>query len=75
MNTSARLTNLPFQSSSPPGMAAPGVLSPAAGRPENPIWVDLTPLNRAALGTIQEGYGLPSEAMTYLNLSCKEVVV
>lgn len=68
MNTSSRLTNLPFRSSSPPGMAAPDVLSPAERQPENPIWVDLTPLNRAALSTIQEGYGLPSEAMTYFLL-------
>jgi Mg2+ and Co2+ transporter CorA len=49
-------------------MAAPDVLPPADGRPENPIWVDLTPLNRAALGTVQERHGLPPEAMTYFLL-------
>jgi len=46
----------------------PNVLSPAERRQENPIWVDLTPLNRAALSTIQERYSLPSEAMTYFLL-------
>jgi len=68
VNTSSRLTNVPFRSSSPPGMASPDVLSPAERQPENPIWIDLTPLNRAALSTIQERYGLPSEAMTYFLL-------
>ena len=46
----------------------PNVLAPAERRQGNPIWVDLTPLNRAALSTIQERYGLPSEAMTYFLL-------
>ncbi len=68
MNTSSRLTNVPFRSSSPPGMASPDVLSPAEKQQANPLWVDLTPLNRAALSTIQERYGLPSEAMTYFLL-------
>ena len=68
MNTSSRLTNLPFRSSSPPGMASSDTLSPAERQQANPLWVDLTPLNRAALGTIQERYGLPSEAMTYFLL-------
>ncbi len=68
MNTSSRLTNLPFRSSSPPGMASPDTLSPAEKQQANPLWVDLTPLNRAALSTIQERYGLPSEAMTYFLL-------
>jgi Mg2+ and Co2+ transporter CorA len=68
VNSSSRPTNVSFQSSSPPGMVSPEVLSPAERQQENPIWVDLTPLNRAALSTIQEQYGLPSEAMTYFLL-------
>ena len=68
MNPSSRPTNVPFQSSSLPGMVSPEVLSPAERQPENPTWVDLTPLNRAALSTIQEQYGLPSEVMTYFLL-------
>jgi len=68
VNTSSRLTNLPFRSSLPPGMASSDVLSPAERQQANPIWVDLTPLNRAALSTVQERYGLPSEAMTYFLL-------
>lgn len=46
----------------------PTVLSPAERQQENPIWIDLTPLNRMALSTIRERYGLPSEAMTYFLL-------
>ena len=68
MNISSRLTNLPFRSLSPLGMASSDVLSPAERQQANPIWVDLTPLNRAAFGTIQERYGLPPEAMTYFLL-------
>jgi len=68
VNPSVRPTNVPLQSSSPPGMVSPDILSPEARQPENPIWVDLTPLNRAALSTIQEQYGLPSEVMTYFLL-------
>jgi Mg2+ and Co2+ transporter CorA len=49
-------------------MAAPDVVSPAARQPENPVWVDLTSMNRAALSTIQERYGLPPEVMTYFLL-------
>jgi Mg2+ and Co2+ transporter CorA len=44
------------------------VLSPAERQQENLIWIDLTSLNRMALSTIQERYGLPSEAMTYFLL-------
>lgn len=68
MNPSSRPTNVPFQASSPPGMASPRVLSPAARQPENPLWVDLTSLNRTALSTLQDRYGLPSEVMTYFLL-------
>ncbi|MBI3797612.1 MAG: hypothetical protein HY268_11690 [Deltaproteobacteria bacterium] len=68
MNPSVRPTNVPLPSSSPPGMVSPDILAPAERQPENPIWVDLTPLNRAALSTIQEQYGLPSEVMTYFLL-------
>lgn len=46
----------------------PNVSSSTDRQQENPIWVDLTPLTRTALGTIQERYGLPSEAMTYFLL-------
>jgi Mg2+ and Co2+ transporter CorA len=49
-------------------MASPEVLSPVERQPENPIWVDLTSLNRAALSTVQERYGLPPEVMTYFLL-------
>jgi hypothetical protein len=49
-------------------MAAPDVVSPAERQPENPLLVDLTSLNRAALSTIQERYGLPPEVMTYFLL-------
>ncbi len=68
MNTSFRSGDAPSRLSSPPGIGSPDVRPPAAGQPENPIWVDLTPLNRAALSTIQERYGLPPEAMTYFLL-------
>jgi Mg2+ and Co2+ transporter CorA len=68
VNPSSRPTTVPFQASSPPGMAAPDVVSPAERQPENPLWVDLTPLHSTALSTVQERYGLPPEAMTYFLL-------
>jgi Mg2+ and Co2+ transporter CorA len=49
-------------------MVSSDVRPPVEGQQENPIWVDLTPLNRAALSMVQERYGLPSEAMTYFLL-------
>ena len=67
MNSSSRPSNTPSQSP-PPGMVSPEVGSPAERQHDDPIWVDLTPLNRAAHSTIQEQYGLPSEAMTYFLL-------
>jgi len=68
VNPSSHLTNVPVRSSSPPGRAAPDVLSPAERQPANPIWIDLTPLDRVALSAVQERYGLPPEAMTYFLL-------
>jgi Mg2+ and Co2+ transporter CorA len=68
VNPFSRPTNVPFQTSAPSGMASPEVLSPVERQPENPLWVDLTSLNRAALSTLRERYGLPPEVMTYFLL-------
>lgn len=46
----------------------PHVLSSVNRQPENPMWVDLTSLNRMTLSMVQEQYGLPPEVMTYFLL-------
>ena len=73
MNSSSCPPNVPFWLLSPPGRRAPEELTRTERPQEDPIWIDLTALNRAALSTIQEQYGLPSEAMTYFFLHYQTV--
>ena len=52
--------------------AQPGVVSSEAAsageQAKDPVWIDLTALNRSTFSVVQEQYGLPPEVMTYFLL-------
>jgi Mg2+ and Co2+ transporter CorA len=62
---SFRATDAQIGSPAQPGVVAPEA-APVGKQPKDPVWIDLTALNRAAFSVVQEQYGLPPEVMTYL---------